>query len=278
MRMYPLLWALVVALATVLSPSLRPAAATAAAADEAPKLLPPNNVGGIPNASGTATVSGVVRFKGTKPAPKPITDIAGNAFCKNCYKDGELPKEDTYVFGKNVDDDTLQNVLVYVSKGLEGKQFDPPKEPVVLDQVGCVYTPHVVAVMTGQTLEIRNSDETLHNVMTQPRNNAPFNIGMPVKDQKLNKVFKQPEMKMNLRCFMHPWMSAYVHVLPNPFFAITGPDGTFTIKGLPPGEYELTVLHEATLFEPTPATTTVKVAAGESAKADFTYHAREKKD
>jgi hypothetical protein len=114
--------------------------------------------------------------------------------------------------------------------------------------------------------------------MTQPRENAPFNIGMPVKDQKLNKVFKQPEMKMNFRCFMHPWMSAYVHVLPNPFFAVTGPDGTFTLKGLPPGEYELTVLHEASTFEPTPATATVKVAAGETAKADFTYHPREKKE
>lgn len=273
MKTYPLLL-LVAILSIVLSPSLRPAAA----AEEGPKALPPNNVGGIANASGSGTVTGVVRFKGTKPAPKPLTDIAGSAFCKNCYKDGELPKEDTYVFGKSGDDDTLQNVLVYVSKGLEGKPFDPPKEPVVLDQVGCIYTPHVVAVMTGQTLEIRNSDETLHNVMTEPRNNAPFNLGMPVKDQKLEKVFKQPEMKMNFRCFMHPWMSAYVHVLPNPFFAVTGADGTFTIKGLPPGEYEVTVLHEASTFEPTPATAAVKVAAGETAKADFTYRSREKKE
>src|SRR4051812_23626029 len=171
MRKYPLLSPVLV-LATLLSLSPR----RAGAAEEAPKPLPPNNVGGIADASGAGTVSGVVRFKGTKPEPKPLTDVAGSAFCKNCYKDGELPKQDTYVFGKNGGDDTLQNVLVYVSKGLEGKTFDAPKERVVLDQVGCVYTPHVVAVMTGQTLEIRNSDETLHNVMTQPRVNAPFNI------------------------------------------------------------------------------------------------------
>ena len=175
------------------------------------------------------------------------------------------------MFGKNGSDDTLQNVLVYVSKGLEGKKFDAPKQPVVLDQVGCVYTPHVVAVMAGQTLEIRNSDATLHNVMSAPRNNPPFNFGMPVKDQTSAKVFKSPEMKMNLKCFMHPWMSAYVHVLEHPFFAVTGPDGTFTIHGLPPGEYELSVLHETSLFEPTPAVAKLTVAACETKTADFTF-------
>jgi hypothetical protein len=175
MRTYPLL-SLIVALLTVVSPSIQPVAA-----EEAPGSLPPNNIGGIPKALGAGTVAGVVRFKGARPEPKPLTDIAGSAFCKNCYKEGELPKQDTYVFGKNGDDDTLQNVLVYVSKGLEGKHFDPPEGPVVLDQVGCVYTPHVVAVMTGQTLEIRNSDETLHNAGDEgepPLLHAPVDVGL----------------------------------------------------------------------------------------------------
>ena len=233
------------------------------------KDLRPVNVGGIEVKDG-ATITGVVRFKGTKPEARPITEVGGNSFCKNCYPD-KLPKHDDFVFGKNGNDDTLQNVLVYVSKGLEGKTFQPPQKPAVLDQVGCMYTPHVVAVMTGQTLEIRNSDATLHNVMATPRNNPPFNLGMPGAGQTINKVFKQPEFKMNLRCFMHPWMSGYVHVLPHPFFAITQEDGTFTIKGLPPGEYEISVLHETSLFEPTPATVLVKVAAGESKKVEFTY-------
>jgi plastocyanin len=253
------------------------ALALSAVAQEKPdgneKKRLPVNVGGVEDRNG-GVVTGVVRFKGAKPEPKPITELAGNSFCKSCYKPGEVPQRDNVLFGKNGSDDTLQNVLVYVSKGLEGKKFDAPKQPVVLDQVGCVYTPHVVAVMAGQTLEIRNSDPTLHNVMAAPRNNAPFNFGMPVKDQKTEKVFKSPEMKMNLKCFMHPWMSSYVHVLEHPFFAVTGPDGTFTLKGLPPGEYELTVLHETSLFEPAPATATVKVAAGETKTADFTYQPR----
>jgi len=241
--------------------------------DATSKRLVPVNVGGVEVKAG-GTVTGVVRFKGQKPEPKPLTDLAGNSFCKNCYQGGQLPQRDNVVFGKNGSDDTLQNVLVYVSKGLEGKKFDAPKEKVVLDQVGCVYTPHVVAVMAGQTLEIRNSDATLHNVMSAPRNNPAFNFGMPVKDQKVEKVFKEPETKMNLKCFMHPWMSSYVHVLEHPFFAVTGADGTFTIRGLPPGEYELSVLHETSLFEPTPATAKVTATAGGKATADFTYQPR----
>ena len=254
------------------------ALATSAAAqgksDAKAKRLPQVNVGGVDDKAG-GTITGVVRFEGDKPEPKPLNEIAGNSFCKSCYKDGDLPQRDNVVFGKNGDDDTLQNVLVYVSKGLEGKEFEPPKQAVVLDQVGCVYTPHVVAVMAGQTLEIRNSDPTLHNVMSAPRTNPPFNFGMPVKDQKVEKVFKEPELKMDLKCFMHPWMSSYVHVLEHPFFAVTGPDGTFTIKGLPPGEYELTVLHETNQFEPTPATAPAKVEAGQTNTVDFTYKPRD---
>jgi plastocyanin len=244
---------------------------TGASAAEAEKAAPTaQNVGGIESKEG-GTVTGVVRFKGTKPEAKPISEIAGSGSCKECYKDKPLPVHDTFVFGKNGNDDTLANVLVYVSKGLEGKIFEPLKKPAVLDQVGCVYTPHVVAVMVGQTLEVRNSDATLHNVMCNPRNNPAFNVGMPVKDQVMEKVFKKPEMKINFRCFMHPWMSAYVDVLDHPFFAVTGPDGTFTIHGLPPGEYEVSVLHESTMLEPTPASAAVKVGPNEKKQIDFTY-------
>ena len=254
--------------AAMLTAALTPAFTSGAAADSKPPTT--QSVGGI-DAKDGAVVTGIVRFKGTAPAIKPIEEIAGNAFCKQCYPDGKLPLHDEIVLGKNGADDTVQGVLVYVSKGLEGKDFDPPKTPVLLDQVGCMYVPHVVAVMAGQPLEIRNSDATLHNVMAAPRENAPFNFGMPGKDDVVTKIFKAPEFKMNLHCFMHPWMSAYVHVLEHPFFAVTGADGTFTIQGLPPGEYELTVLHVGSLLEPTPATASVKVQAGETKKVDFDY-------
>jgi plastocyanin len=244
-------------------------AAAVVRADETQKR-PPQSVGGIDDKS-CGTVSGVIRFKGTKPEAKPIQEIGGNAFCKEHQENGEIPLHDNFVFGKNGNDDTLVNVLVYVSKGLEGKTLDKPKGSVILDQVGCMYTPHVVAVMVGQTLEVRNSDATLHNVMVTPRENPPFNIGMPVQGSKLEKVFKKPEFKMNFKCFMHPWMSAYVHVLPHPFFAVSGNDGSYTIRGLPPGEYEITVLHETSMFKAEPAVAKVNVSAGKTAKADFVF-------
>jgi plastocyanin len=216
-----------------------------AAANEAPqrKPVPPQNVGGLADAKDAGEVKGVVLFKGTKPEPRPISEVAGNAFCKEHHKD-KPPVRDNFVFGKNGDNDTLANVLVYVSKGLEGKDFEPPKQPAVLDQVGCMYTPHVVGVMVGQTLEVRNSDATLHNVMSSPRNNPAFNFGMPVQGGTYNLVFKAPEMKMNTKCFMHPWMSGYVHVLEHPFFAVTGEDGTFEIQGVPAGTQNVIVWQE----------------------------------
>lgn len=242
------------------------------AEDVAKKPVASQNAGGI-DAKDAGSIAGIVRFKGIKPPAQPITEIGRNIFCKQCYP-GEPPLVDSLVFGKNGDDDTLANVLVYVSKGLEGKTFEPAKEPVLLDQVGCMYVPHVVAVMAGQTLSVRNSDATLHNVMASPQNNSPFNFGMPAKNQVIDRVFKQPEFKINLRCFMHPWMSAYVHVLPHPFFAITGVDGSFALKGLPPGEYEISVLQETSLFEPVVAASTVKVGANQTKQCDFTYRPR----
>lgn len=226
-------------------------------------------------APATATITGLVRFKGPQPARKPLDGVAGNAFCKECHKQAAPPSE-SWVFGKNGEEAVLQNVLVYVSNGLEGRKFEPPKERVVLDQAGCLYTPHVVALMTGQTLEVRNSDATLHNVMASPMNNKSFNLGMPVKGGTLERIFPNRELRIAFRCFMHPWMLAWVHVLDHPFFAVTGGDGAFTIRNLPPGEYELTVLHEASRFAADPDTIAVKVAAGETKRIEFVYEDKER--
>jgi plastocyanin len=224
----------------------------------------------LANAAG-GTLTGIVKFEGEKPTPRPLTEIKANSFCSAACA-GKLPDSDKFVFGKNGDTDTVANVLVYVSKGLEGKKFDAPKAPVVIDQVNCLYTPHVSAAMVGQTVEILNSDATLHNVMTRPKKNKAFNDGMPSKGSKLTKVFDKPELGVDLRCFMHPWMLGYVHVLEHPFYAVTGPDGSFRIENLPPGEYEVSLYHEFSRFKAEPANASIRVGADESKKLEFTYH------
>ncbi|HEY0455058.1 MAG TPA: carboxypeptidase regulatory-like domain-containing protein [Verrucomicrobiae bacterium] len=222
--------------------------------------------------SQAATLSGVVKFTGEKPKPRVLNEIAANSFCKDhAETNGVFPSSDRFVFGKKGADDTLANVLVYVSKGLEGRKFEPPKTPVVIDQINCIYVPHVCAVMAGQPIQIKNSDETLHNVMTRPRNNQNFNEGMPGTGKKLVKTFDKPELGIDLRCFMHPWMLGYVHVLDNPYFAITKSDGSWEIKDLPAGEYEISVFHEYSRFTPAPEKQTIKLSANDSKKLDFTY-------
>jgi len=221
------------------------------------------------NAAAAGNLSGIVKFSGEKPERKPIAEIAANAFCKEACA-GKTNLSERFVYGKNGGEDVLANVLVYVSKGLEGKKFDPPKEPVVLDQINCTYTPHVVGIMVGQTLEIHNSDATLHNVMSQPRNNKGFNDGMPGIG-KLSKVFDKPELSVALRCFMHPWMLGYVHVLDHPFYAVTGLDGSFEIKGLPAGEFEVSVVQEYSRFAPEHPTVTVRIGENDAQKIEFVY-------
>jgi len=215
-----------------------------------------------------ATVSGIVIFHGEKPVRKPIQEMAANSFCKDHSK-GDFPLSDRFVFGTNGTAATLANVLIYVSKGAENRTFAVPSNPVVIDQIGCVYTPHVVALLAGQTLEIRNSDETLHNVMSQPRFNKSFNDGMPGTGKRLVKVFEKPELNIQLKCFMHPWMMGLVHVMENPYFAVTGMDGNFSIKDLPAGEYEFTVFHEYSRFIAAPEKLTVKLEKDETKTIEF---------
>ena len=222
-----------------------------------------------PNDEVTGSLTGIVKYEG-KPIRRKTVRMQGNSFCMAQHGD-KPPLEEKYALGKNGETVTVPNVLVYVTKGLEGKTFVVPEEPVVLDQVKCIYTPHVVGVMTGQTLQIRNSDEQLHNVMASAFQNRSFNFGMPKKGTKTEKVFNTPELKVKFQCALHPWMYAYVHVLEHPFFAVTRKDGSFTIRGLPPGEYEISVLHEVARMKPVTARMSVRVEAGQKKNIAFTY-------
>jgi len=213
--------------------------------------------------AGSASVHGTVRFDGTAPPREPV-QMAADPVCQQQHT-SPVHSEDVVVN----ENGTLKHVFVYVKEGVTGS-FPAPTTPVVLDQNGCWYTPHVFGIQVGQPLEIVNSDPTLHNVNAKPRQNRPFNIAQPVKGMKTSKAFTAPELGVKFKCNVHPWMSAYGHVVAHPYFSVSGSDGSFAITGLPAGTYVLEAWHEAYGTQ----TQTLSVADGESKSVDFTFTAK----
>jgi hypothetical protein len=169
-----------------------------------------------------------------------------------------------------VNDGKLQNVYVYVKSGLPtGVTFPVPATEAELDQHGCRYQPHVLGVMTNQKLKIVNSDPTNHNIHPTPKENREWNESQPPSAPPIIKTFARKEVLIPVKCNQHAWMKAYIGVLDHPYFAVSGKDGTFTIKGLPPGEYEIEAWHEKFGSK----TTKVTVPEKADAKADFSFDA-----
>jgi plastocyanin len=162
---------------------------------------------------------------------------------------------------------TMGNVFVQVKSGLPKKDHPVPKEPVVLDQKGCTYSPHVFGIRAGQTLNIMNSDGTLHNVHVMPKVNRVFNLAMPKTKTMATAVFDKPEAMFPIKCDVHPWMGAYIAVMSHPYFSTTGKDGKFTIKGLDAGTYEIEAWHERLGTK----TATVTVTANETKAVNFKF-------
>lgn len=230
---------------------------------------PSLSIGGIEQAGGT--IKGMVKFEG-KQHPQKVIRMKTDKTCSKHNKQNP-PRSERWVFGDN---NTLQNAFVWVSKGLEGMDFPVPTQPAVLDQRGCMYIPHVLGVSVGQKLEIRNSDNTLHNVNCSAQYNDSFNEGMGAKSLPLIKQFSDPELAIPMQCNVHPWMTAYVHVVEHPFYAVTQQDGSFVIRGLPPGEYTLSVWHEFRAFVPDKSSITVTVQEGNTQEVTFTYAPKKK--
>lgn len=211
---------------------------------------------------GSSAVSGRVTFEGTPPAPRPVRMSSD----PGCLPAGEgATSEAVLVAG----DGGLQNVFVYVKSGLPDAQYPAPSTPVVLDQDGCRYTPHVFGVQVGQPVEIRNSDKTLHNVHTTPAANSGFNFGQPAGVPAVARVFNEAEVMVPFKCDVHPWMSAYAGVVAHPFFAVSAADGSFSIAQLPAGTYTLEAWHE----ELGTRTAEVTVDGTGAAEVSFTFAA-----
>lgn len=180
-----------------------------------------------------ATINGTVKFDGTAPKPAKI-DMSQDPACKGANEAENIV----------VSNGDLANVFVYVKDGLGNRTFDVPKDSVVLDQKGCRYHPHVLGVMAGQNIEIKNDDPTTHNIHPTPKDNREWNESQPPSSPALEKDFTREEIMLPVKCNQHPWMKMYVSVVKSPFYAVTDKDGKYEIKGLPPGDYTIAFVHE----------------------------------
>jgi plastocyanin len=186
---------------------------------------------------GTATIGGKVTFEGAPPE-MPEINMTADPVCVSLHQQPVRSEEIV------VSDGRLANVFVYVKEGLEKYHFSPPSVPVELNQDGCSYVPHVAGIMVGQDLKIVNSDPTTHNVHCAADKNAQFNIGQALKGMEATRRFASPEVMVHFKCDVHKWMSAYFGVLPHPYYSVTGKDGIFTLRNLPPGEYVIEAWQE----------------------------------
>lgn len=209
-------------------------------------------------------VSGVVRLAGKAPEPVRIDTTMDPA----CVAGGS---GGTYSEQYAVNDGRLANVYVYVKNGPVTAMSAGPvsSAPAVIDQTGCVYVPHVVAVMAGGGVEFRNEDMTMHNVHAMPAvvGNEAVDISQGPKGRPQTREFKQPEAMIPVRCNNHPWMNAFINVSQTRWFAVTGADGGFKLKGMPAGEYVLGLVQEK-LGE---QDITVTVRPQAAVTADFTF-------
>ena len=190
----------------------------------APTPIDPTTVG---------EVTGKITFEGARPQPQQINMDQDSA----CTQKSHAPvfAEDGTVNPNG----TLPNAFVYVKAGAEKYSIAPPAEHRALTQTGCMYSPHVLGLMAGQILEIVSSDDTTHNIHPMPQNNREWNMSQTPGAAPIEQKFMHAEVMIPVKCNQHPWMRAWIGVTSNPFFTVTGTDGTFTVKGLPPGDYTI---------------------------------------
>ena len=202
----------------------------------------------------TGAIQVDVQFQGTVP---PMKELVMSGF-PQCAAQHQAP---VLAGDMLVKDGKVENAFVYVKDGLGDRVFAVPTDPVVIDQKGCLYVPHVAGAQVGQPVEFRNGDATLHNVHGSPKGSSGWNVALPRQGAERTITVEHPEVMISVRCDLHPWMQGWLGVVDHPFFGVSGPDGRVTLQGVPPGDYVVGVWHERFGTREAKATVTPKGTA-----------------
>jgi plastocyanin len=211
--------------------------------------------------AGGSAVKGTVSFKGKAPERKEV-NMKSDPYCAK----QPAAQDEEVVVGKG---GGLKNVVVRLAKGVTGT-FPAPATEVVMDQHACSYQPHVAVAQAGQVVTIKNSDQTLHNVHTFKGPTTLFNQAQVFGTPPIKKKAPSVGDVVKFKCDVHPWMTGYLLVTDNPFFAVTGDDGSFSLKDIPAGEYTVEAWHEKLGTK----TAKLTVAAGKPAELKFEFAAK----
>ncbi len=190
-----------------------------------------------------AATAGVLRGRVTYHGPKPSRQVIAMDSDAGCEQaNGGRPVYDSSLMvGPG---GGLANAFVYIKSGLEGRSFEPVKDPVMIDQRGCMFVPRTIGLRAGQTLEVKNSDPVSHNIHPMPGNNREWSQQQSPESPDMEHRFPRAEVMIPVKCNVHSWMHAYIGVVDHPYFAVSGPGGAFELRNVPPGDYTVAVWHE----------------------------------
>lgn len=219
------------------------------------------------SAAGGGSVSGTVKLSGTAPHMKGI-DMSKDPYCVKQHESNPAKLENVVASA----DGGLENVVIYISQGLTGNEGGTASSEPTFDQKGCMYQPHVLALDVNQKFKVTTSDQTTHNIHPLPNptgGNIGWNKSQPPGAPPIETDWKNQEVAIQVKCNIHPWMHGYFVVVKGPY-ATSDDKGSYKMENVPPGSYTLTAWQEDLGTQ----TANVTVAAGQAAKADFTFKAK----